>query len=461
MNTAVSSANPPAAVAAGSNDPNRRVIVMAVAILALGFVYVAQTVSVRHAVLLLIGGGLGLVLYHALFGFTSAWRVFLSDGRGAGLRAQMLMLAVASVLFLPALAEGNLFGRQIVGAVAPVGVSVVLGAFLFGIGMQLGGGCASGTLYTAGSGNVRMLVTLAAFIAGSVIATLHMPWWFKTPNIGAVSLIKELGLAGGLALQLAVFAAITAFSVAVERRRHGRLLPARTSPYDGWRRLLRGPWPLLWGALGLAGLNFATLAVAGHPWGDHLRLLPLGGEDGFGGGHRRRVLDLLDLAVPRARAPGERVCQHHVGDEFRYPARCAAGGWVGGQVRAQLAHSPALVGRRGDRWAVDGLRRPSGVRLQYRCVLQRCRLGQPTRLGVVRLRLRRFLPRNLGAAAVRARGRTQQAERLLVAKEAVLKTKSNSVAILSSAGTSYGANTVLGVGLGYDAHQTEAFSSSR
>ena len=267
MNTAVSSANPPAAVAAGSNDPNRRVIVMAVAILALGFVYVAQTVSVRHAVLLLIGGGLGLVLYHALFGFTSAWRVFLSDGRGAGLRAQMLMLAVASVLFLPALAEGNLFGRQIVGAVAPVGVSVVLGAFLFGIGMQLGGGCASGTLYTAGSGNVRMLVTLAAFIAGSVIATLHMPWWFETPNIGAVSLIKELGLAGGLALQLAVFAAITAFSVAVERRRHGRLLPARTSPYDGWRRLLRGPWPLLWGALGLAGLNFATLAVAGHPWG--------------------------------------------------------------------------------------------------------------------------------------------------------------------------------------------------
>ena len=267
MNALVSPANPAVPVATGSNDPNRRVVVVAAAILALGFSYIAQAVSVRHAVLLLIGGGLGVVLYHALFGFTSAWRVFLSDGRGAGLRAQMLMLAVASVLFLPALAEGSLFGRPIVGAVAPVGVSVVLGAFLFGIGMQLGGGCASGTLYTAGSGNVRMLATLAAFIAGSVIATLHMPWWFKTPNIGAVSLIKELGLAGGLALQLAVFAAIAALSVAVERRRHGRLLPSRTSPHAGWRRILRGPWPLLWGALGLAGLNFATLAVAGHPWG--------------------------------------------------------------------------------------------------------------------------------------------------------------------------------------------------
>jgi hypothetical protein len=30
--------------------------------------------------------------------------------------------------------------------------------------------------------------------------------------------------------------------------------------------LLRGPWPLLWSAVGLASLNALTLAVAGHPW---------------------------------------------------------------------------------------------------------------------------------------------------------------------------------------------------
>lgn len=248
-------------------DPNRRVVVVAAALFALGFLYIADAVSVRHAFLLLIGGALGLVLYHALFGFTSAWRVFVSDGRGAGLRAQMLMLAVACALMLPALAEGSLFGREIVGAVAPVGVSVLLGAFVFGIGMQLGGGCASGTLYTAGSGNVRMVATLAAFIAGSLIATIHMPFWLSTPNIGSISLIKEFGLAGGLALQLAAFAVIAGLTVIVERRRHGRLQGPRASAHRGWRRVLRGPWPLAWGALGLAGLNFATLAVAGHPWG--------------------------------------------------------------------------------------------------------------------------------------------------------------------------------------------------
>ncbi len=35
----------------------------------------------------------------------------------------------------------------------------------------------SGTLYTAGGGNTRMLVTLAAFIIGSAFGALHLPWW--------------------------------------------------------------------------------------------------------------------------------------------------------------------------------------------------------------------------------------------------------------------------------------------
>src|SRR5262249_60562671 len=32
-------------------------------------------------------------------------------------------------------------------------------------------------------------------------------------------------------------------------------------------RSLRGPWPLVAGALGLAMVNIATLALAGRPWG--------------------------------------------------------------------------------------------------------------------------------------------------------------------------------------------------
>jgi uncharacterized membrane protein YedE/YeeE len=57
------------------------------------------------------------------------------------------------------------------------------GAFLFGLGMQLGGGCASGTLYTAGGGNTRMLVTLVFFIAGSALGAWHLPWWSAQANL--------------------------------------------------------------------------------------------------------------------------------------------------------------------------------------------------------------------------------------------------------------------------------------
>ena len=65
------------------------------------------------------------------------------------------MLAVACVLFFPVLGSGTpLFTDTIRGNVNPLGISVVVGAFLFGLGMQLGGGCASGTLFTVGGGTV-------------------------------------------------------------------------------------------------------------------------------------------------------------------------------------------------------------------------------------------------------------------------------------------------------------------
>jgi uncharacterized membrane protein YedE/YeeE len=181
----------------------------------------------RQAALYVVGALLGVALYHAAFGFTSAWRVFIADGRGAGLRAQMLMLAVGVALFFPALAAGTLFGNPVTGLVSPAGTSVIVGAFIFGIGMQLGGGCASGTLYTVGGGSTRMIVTLIAFIVGSVIATAHMPFWTSLPQLKPISLVKTLGLAPALALNWLVFALIVFVTIVVEKRRHGKLV-ART-----------------------------------------------------------------------------------------------------------------------------------------------------------------------------------------------------------------------------------------
>ena len=96
----------------------------------------------RQALLFLLGVALGITLLHAAFGFTGGWRRMIRERRGASVRAQILLLVLTSALFFPVL--GQVFaGVGASGALGPVGVSVVVGAFMFGIGMQLGGGCGS------------------------------------------------------------------------------------------------------------------------------------------------------------------------------------------------------------------------------------------------------------------------------------------------------------------------------
>ena len=246
---------------------NGNIVVLAALTLFGGAAILAATISWRQGSLFLLGGALGLTLYHALFGFTSAWRVFIADQRGAGLRAQMIMLAVAIVLFFPPLSEGLLFGQPVHGEYGAVGIGMLTGAFLFGVGMQLGGGCASGTLYSVGGGNTRMLVTLAAFIAGSTLGAKHLPWWAALPNIGPVSLIRTLGMPFALVISLTLLAIVFAVTIILEKQRHGGLIPGARSSVHGWRRLVQGPWPLIWGAIALAFGNFAALYLAGRPWG--------------------------------------------------------------------------------------------------------------------------------------------------------------------------------------------------
>ncbi|WP_350025363.1 YeeE/YedE family protein [Pseudomonas fulva] len=254
--------------ATASPEPRRLgAPLVALGLLMAGAWFLDVNAGFKQVLLLLLGAALGLTLYHAAFGFTSAWRVFINERRGAGLRAQMVMLALAVLLFFPALAAGNLFGNPVTGLVAPAGVSVVFGAFIFGIGMQLGGGCASGTLFTVGGGNARMLVTLLFFIIGSVTATHHADWWFALPSLPATSIVQAWGLVPALLVSLGVFGLIAWVTVHLEKRRHGGLEQPEQHGRAGLQRFVRGPWPLVWGAVALAVLNYATLALAGRPWG--------------------------------------------------------------------------------------------------------------------------------------------------------------------------------------------------
>jgi hypothetical protein len=234
------------------------------ALLTWGVSRVASGVMVGTTVL---GLALGFTLFHSRFGFTSAWRQLVAVGQGAALRAHMLMLAVACVLFAVVLSGGFGLAGAPKGFTNPVGITLLVGAFLFGLGMQVGGSCASGTLFAVGGGQSAIVLTLFGFVVGSVVAAAHYTFWFVTVPAGpTISLAKLLGYPGALAVSLAVMALVVAVSYAVARRRNPPPVEAPPSA-RGIARALRGSWPLWVGAIVLGALNAAVLFVSGQPWG--------------------------------------------------------------------------------------------------------------------------------------------------------------------------------------------------
>lgn len=210
---------------------------------------------------------LGLTLYQASFGFASAYRRMIVARDMRGVHAQLLLLALTTVLFAPVLAGGSALGQAVGGAWAPVSVSVIAGAFLFGVGMQLAGGCGSGMLYTAGGGSLRMLVVLGAACAGSFWASLHMGWWQQLPAREPVVLADVLDWRIALAAQLGVMGLLALMLHRLARpATQAPPDPAPTSPRVRFSAVLSGPWPMVAAAVMLALGNLWTLLVAGHPW---------------------------------------------------------------------------------------------------------------------------------------------------------------------------------------------------
>ena len=206
--------------------------------------------SWRMPALVLVGVGIGAVLLRTAFGFAGAFRALIERRDASGFRAHAAMLFVATALMMPLLAMGHVFGLKLNGGETPVGIGFAVGALLFGAGMQVGGGCASGTLFSLGGGNARLIGTLAGFVIGSAIGAAHMGFWWSLPALPAATAQGLAGYGPAIAIQLAALALLWLVA--------GRFGPA------GTRRI-----PLLvWGGIALALLNALTLILSGKPWGE-------------------------------------------------------------------------------------------------------------------------------------------------------------------------------------------------
>ncbi|WP_341668898.1 YeeE/YedE family protein [Alcaligenes sp. SDU_A2] len=215
---------------------------------------VTVVAGLRQGLLAILGIGFGAVLQGARFGFTTGWRNYIERRDPQGIWAQMLLLALAAALTLPLIARG---GGELVGAVAPLTISLVLGAFLFGGAMQLADGCGSGTLYKAGAGAPISFAVLPAFAIGSFLGASHQPAWINLGGLPAVDLNQELGWPLALLLTIAACGAV-AWLVGRGARRHQAETGATPAK-----------WAMRWwmGALLLALLYLIHMIVAGQPWG--------------------------------------------------------------------------------------------------------------------------------------------------------------------------------------------------
>ncbi len=246
---------------------NRLSALIALAIILL-FSFIQQQAQPSNSVLFIISIVMGITLYKGMFGFAGAYRQAIEKSDMRGIFAQIFMLAIATLLFAPMLALGYVYDHEVVGATAPLSIALVIGAFLFGIGMQLGGSCASGSLFISGSGNRRTIIVLIFFCFGAFIGSLHLSSWQTLPSIAPINLADEYGFEVALPLQLSILAILYAVFSFLHKtpkdEEKGKTLWWRNG--FNFQSLVYGTWPLMLTGTLLAILNWLVLLVTGHPW---------------------------------------------------------------------------------------------------------------------------------------------------------------------------------------------------
>lgn len=155
------------------------VIALAIIVCIISFNY-----NTSYSLLWIIGIFIGITLQRSRFCFAASFRDPVLVGSTSILRAIIIALIVSTIGFaiIQHMSIGdiqNLDISTIPGQIKPVGIHTIVGAIIFGIGMVIAGGCASGTLMRIGEGFQLQLVVLIGFIIGSLMGARTFEFWHK------------------------------------------------------------------------------------------------------------------------------------------------------------------------------------------------------------------------------------------------------------------------------------------
>ncbi len=165
----------------------------------------------------------GVILQKGRFCFTASMRDPYLTGSTSVTRAVLIAFGVATVGFAAIKYGYDVMGLPMPGMsyVVPISFGTVIGAFMFGVGMVIAGGCASGTLMRVGEGFHMQLLSLLFFIVGSLLGAQHFGWW-KEHIISkgkAVFLPDVFGWAGALFVQLLIIGLLYVAAEKYEEKR--------------------------------------------------------------------------------------------------------------------------------------------------------------------------------------------------------------------------------------------------
>ncbi len=195
---------------------------------------------------------IGCVFFRSKFGFSYTWRVTITQRNMLGMQAQMLwiLLTLTPFFILTSIEfDGQMYA---VANVRPLTLAIVIGAILFGIGMQLSGACTSGSIVGMGQGNSVPLFGIVGFITGALFAAYHSTYWQSLPALPSFSFFQSWGWGGLLAMILIVVAMFI-----ICKKLH---VPPAEPETKKKPSLMRA-------AVYLALLTTLLLALSGQPWG--------------------------------------------------------------------------------------------------------------------------------------------------------------------------------------------------
>ena len=141
---------------------------------ALALVYDGLDFTTR-AGLLVFGLIIGIIMQRTRFCFVRAFREPFMTGHADATRAVAIAVVISTVGFTylkwADFKDWEVFVRD------SFWLGSLLGGFIFGVGMSLAGGCASGALWRAGEGHVKLWVAVACF---ALSASYFREWLIET-----------------------------------------------------------------------------------------------------------------------------------------------------------------------------------------------------------------------------------------------------------------------------------------